>query len=56
MLIRIERVDEVQSMLEISVFMNIKIEPKEESREFIKDWIPGDNIEDYTSSAVIKAI
>lgn len=49
-------VDEVQAMLEISGFRNILIEPKEESREFIKDWIPGGNIEDYTSSAVIKAI
>lgn len=49
-------VDEVQAMLETSGFQNILVEPKEESRQFIKDWIPGGNIEDYTSSAVIKAI
>ncbi|GIO37381.1 arsenite S-adenosylmethyltransferase [Paenibacillus antibioticophila] len=49
-------VDEVQAMLETSGFQNILVEPKEESRQFIKDWIPGENIEDYTSSAVIKAI
>ncbi|MEF2967150.1 arsenite methyltransferase [Paenibacillus sp. M1] len=49
-------VDEVKEMLKLSGFTNIIVEPKDESREFIKDWVPGGNIEDYTLSAVIKAI
>jgi hypothetical protein len=32
------------------------VEPKEESRAFIKDWVPGSKVEDYIASAVIKAI
>jgi arsenite methyltransferase len=49
-------VDEINGMLNLSGFTDIVVEPKDESREFIKDWVPGANIEDYTLSAVIKAI
>lgn len=49
-------IDELNAMLETSGFHNITIEPKEKSRNFIKDWIPGTNIEDYIVSAVIKAV
>jgi len=48
-------VEEVREMLHRSGFVDIIVEPKDESREFIKDWIPGANINDYIQSAVIKA-
>ena len=34
---------------------DIRIQPKDESREFIKDWAPGSGVEDYVVSAVIEA-
>lgn len=49
-------VDELRAMLEASGFSGIMIEPKDDSRTFIKDWIPGVKIEDYIVSAVIKAV
>jgi len=47
---------ELESLLQQSGFIQITIEPKDESKEFIKDWVPGANIEDYIASAVIKAM
>ncbi|MNB86263.1 putative methyltransferase YcgJ [compost metagenome] len=49
-------VQEIKEMLQHSGFIDISIEPKDESRTFIKDWVPGTNIEQYIVSAVIKAI
>jgi len=49
-------IEEVGEMLRKSGFVNISVEPKDESREFIKDWVPGANINEYIQSAVIKAI
>lgn len=49
-------INELGSMLQQSGFTQITIEPKEESKNFIKDWVSGANIEDYIVSAVIKAI
>ena len=37
-------------------FKNIRIEPKDESREFISDWAPGKKVEDYVLSGTIEAI
>ncbi|MCW8830143.1 MAG: arsenite methyltransferase, partial [Gammaproteobacteria bacterium] len=37
-------------------FTDIKISPKDESKEFIKDWAPGRGVEDYVLSASIEAI
>ncbi|MGK9250264.1 arsenite methyltransferase [Paenibacillus humicus] len=45
----------MEAMLHQSGFSGISIEPKDESKAFIKDWIPGGNIQDYIVSAVIKA-
>jgi len=49
-------IDELKTMLAQSGFKDIVVELKEESRSFIKDWVPGSKIEDYITSAVIKAI
>lgn len=48
-------IDGVRMMLQKSGFEGIIVEPKNESREFIKDWVPGANMDDYIQSAVIKA-
>lgn len=48
-------ISEIESMLQKSGFTNISVEPKDESKAFIKDWVQGSNIEDYIASAVIQA-
>lgn len=49
-------IHEVEQMLKQSGFAHISIEPKGESRDFIKEWEPGSKLEDYVLSAVIKAV
>lgn len=49
-------IEEWKIMLEQSGFVRISIEPKDESRTFIKDWLPGSNIEDAIVSANIQAV
>ena len=49
-------VSELEAMLARSGFTEIHIQPRDESREFIKDWAPGSRIEDYVLSANITAI
>jgi arsenite methyltransferase len=46
---------EIETMLKQSGFIDISIEPKDESKEFIKDWVPGAEIDKYIVSAVIEA-
>ena len=48
-------ISELEQMMNEAGFKNINITPKDESREFIKDWAPGSNIEDYVISASIQA-
>jgi arsenite methyltransferase len=50
------RVDEVEEMLRAAGFVDIRVKPKEESREFIRDWEPGKRLEDYVLSANITAV
>ncbi|KIL39348.1 arsenite S-adenosylmethyltransferase [Gordoniibacillus kamchatkensis] len=49
-------VDELKTMLTQSGFKDVVVESKEESRAFIKDWVPGSKVEDYIASAVIKGV
>ncbi len=49
-------VDELERMLSDSGFTAISIAPKDESKEFIKDWAPGRGVEDYVVSATIEAV
>jgi arsenite methyltransferase len=49
-------VDEIKAMLRQSGFTEVIVEPKDESKDFIKDWVPGANVENYIVSAVIKGI
>jgi hypothetical protein len=49
------RIEELKGFLKEAGFENIAIEPKDESREFIREWVPGSNVEDYVLSATIEA-
>ncbi len=49
-------IDELHALLHNAGFSKISIEPKDKSREFIKDWVPGIGIEDYVVSATIEAV
>jgi hypothetical protein len=42
-------------MLAEAGFAEIEITVKEESRDFIKDWSPGDAVDDFARSAYIQA-
>jgi SAM-dependent methyltransferase len=49
------QITELQHMLEMSGFKDIKITPKDSSRSFIREWLPDKRIEDYLVSATIAA-
>jgi len=50
------RIDELEVLLAQAGFEAIRIAPKDESREFIRDWAPGRGVEDYVVSATIEAV
>lgn len=49
-------IDDLEVYMKSAGFREIRIEPKEDSREFIKDWAPDRKVEDYVVSATIEAI
>ena len=49
-------IDELEQILANSGFKQIRIAPKDESKEFIKDWAPGRGVEEYVVSATIEAV
>jgi SAM-dependent methyltransferase len=50
------QISELERMLKGSGFKEIKIGPKDSSRSFIREWLPGKKIEDYLVSATIEAV
>ena len=50
------QIAELQNILEESGFEKINIAPKDESKDFIKDWAPGRGVEEYVLSASIEAV
>jgi arsenite methyltransferase len=48
--------DELHAMLAAAGFADIRITPKDESREFIRDWAPGRGVEDWVLSAHIEGV
>jgi ubiquinone/menaquinone biosynthesis C-methylase UbiE len=49
-------ISEIEGMLKRTGFVDIAIKPKDDSREFIREWVPNSRIEDYVVSATIEAI
>jgi len=49
-------IDELEMMMSEAGFENVRIIPKDESREFIRDWAPGRGVEAYVISAYIEAV
>lgn len=50
------RVTELEQLLRDAGFERVRVAVKEESRAFIKDWLPGSGVEDYVASATIEAV
>jgi len=50
------QVRELEQMLEAVGFQRVRIAPKDTSRSFIREWLPGSRIEDYLVSATIEAV
>jgi len=48
--------DSLEAMLRDAGFEQIDIRPKEESREFIREWEPESKLEDFVLSATIEAV
>jgi arsenite methyltransferase len=51
-----ELIDDLKTIMDEAGFEKIRIAPKDESREFIKDWAPGRGVEGYVLSASIEAV
>ena len=49
------QIDELESMLQEAGFTDIRIRPVDGSKELIREWAPGGNIEDFIVSATIEA-
>ncbi len=49
-------VAELESTIAEAGFTDVRIAPKDKSREFIRDWAPGRGVEDYVVSATIEAV
>ena len=49
-------VETLTALLRVAGFTQIRVDVKPESREFIKDWLPGSGVEDYVASASIEAV
>jgi SAM-dependent methyltransferase len=49
-------IEDLEKMMADAGFEQIRIQPKDESKEFIKDWAPDHNITDYVVSATIEAV
>jgi arsenite methyltransferase len=50
------QINDIEKMLATAGFKNIKIKPKDKSREFIKHWAKNSKIEDFVVSATIEAV
>lgn len=48
--------DTLRALLRVTGFEDIRITVKAESREFIREWLPGSGVEDYVASATIEAV
>lgn len=49
-------IEDLEDMMCAACFEQIRIQPKDELRAFIKDWAPGLNVTDFVVSATIEAV
>lgn len=49
-------IEDLEEMMRAAGFEQIRIQPKDESREFIKNWAPGLNVTDFVVAATIEAV
>lgn len=49
-------IHELEQILADSGFTDIRIAPKDDSKDFIKDWAPGRGVEEFVVSATIEAV
>jgi len=49
-------IGDLEQMIEAAGFERIRIEAKDESKEFIREWAPGHNVTDFVVSATIEAV
>src|SRR5262249_13211938 len=52
----VSQITDLERMFKTSGFKEVKIAPKDSSRSFIREWLPGKRIEDYLVSATIEAV
>jgi ubiquinone/menaquinone biosynthesis C-methylase UbiE len=50
------QMDDLRAMLRQAGFIRIRVTPKDRSRELIRGWAPGRNLEDFIVSANIEAV
>jgi arsenite methyltransferase len=48
--------DDLEGMLHAVGFVDMQIQPKDESKTFIRERVPGTNIADYLIAATIEAV
>lgn len=49
-------IETIGALLRVAGFESIRVDVKEESRAFIRDWLPGSGVENYVASATIEAV
>lgn len=49
-------IEDLAAMITAAGFEKVAINPKDESKEFIRDWAPDHNVTDYVVSATIEAV
>jgi SAM-dependent methyltransferase len=49
-------IEDLQAMMTDAGFVDVQIQPKDESKDFIRDWAPDHNVTDYVVSATIEGV